>query len=68
MTPDPIPDPKPPNELWVDLPLTADELKDLKLRLTKMAQAQVVNVYKSGLFACRLHHGAPPKAGFIHSL
>ena len=68
VTRDPRTDPQPPSEPWVDRPLTAQELNALKVRLSKMTQADLVKFYDAGLFVCRLDHGAPPRAGFIQQL
>ncbi len=65
MTNDPRTDPKPPNEPWLERPLTAEELKDLKARLSKMAQTELVKFYEAALFVCRLDNGEPPRAAFI---
>jgi hypothetical protein len=62
------PDSQPPSEPWLDRPLTAEELKDLKARLSKMTQADLVKFYDAGLFVCRLDQGAPPRAAFIQQL
>ncbi len=61
-------DPKPPSEPWIDRPLTAEELKALKVRLSKMTQTDLVKFYESTLFVCRLDRGRPPRAGFVQQL
>ena len=61
-------DPLPPSEPWIERPLTADELKDLKARLAKMPQRELVKFYDAGLFVCRLDRGEPPRAAFIQQL
>ena len=68
MTRDPRTDPKPPNEPWLERPLTAEELKDLKVRLSKMSERKLVKFYEEALFVCQLDHGAPPRAGFVQQL
>jgi hypothetical protein len=68
MNRDPHSDPKPPSEPWLDRPLTAEELKDLRVRLAKMPDRELVKFYEAGLFVCRLDNGAPPQAGFIQKL
>ena len=68
MTRDPRTDSPPPSEPWVERPLTAEELSELKVRLSKMSQADLVKFYDAGLFVCRLDHGEPPRAGFIQQL
>ena len=68
MTRDSQTDPKPPSEPWKDRPLTTEELADLKVRLSKMTQAELVKFYDAGLSVCRLAHGEPPRAAFIQQL
>jgi hypothetical protein len=67
MTRDPRTDP-PANEPWVERSLTAEELEALRLRLSKMTQADLVKFYDAGLQTCRLNHGEPPRAPFIQQL
>jgi hypothetical protein len=61
-------DPKPPSEPWKDRPLTAQELADLKVQLSKMLQRDLVKFYEAGLHMCQLAQGQPPRAGFIQQL
>jgi hypothetical protein len=68
MTRDPGPDPKPPSEPWLDRPLTAEELKALRVKLSKMSERELVKFYEDALFVCRLDGGAPPRAGFVQQL
>ena len=68
MTRDPHTDPKPPSEPWLDRPLTAEELKDLKARLSKMTERDLVKFYDAGLHMCQLNRGTPPRAAFIQQL
>jgi len=68
MTREPRADPLPPGEPWIKRPLTADQLNQLKARLAKMPQAELVKFYDAGLFVCRLNNGAPPPAEFIQQL
>ena len=67
MTRDPRTDP-PPNEPWLDRPLTAEDLKALKVRLSKTTQPELVKAYNAALFMCELDHGVPPRAAFIQQL
>ena len=68
MTRDPRSDPLPPSEPWVERPLTAQELKELKARLSKMTQAELVKFYDAALEMCRLDSGTPPRAAFVQQL
>ena len=67
MTRDPRTD-LPLNEPWLDRPLTAEQLKALRVRLSGMAQPEVVKFYEAGLHMCQLVHGVPPRAAFIQQL
>ena len=62
------PDPLRPSEPWFDRPLTAEEMRALRDRLTKMTQGELVTAYHAALHMCRLDHGAPPRAAFIQQL
>ena len=64
MTRDPRSDPKVPADPWVDRPMTAQELADVKLRLSKMTDAHLVKFYESSIQMCRLDRGLPPRAAF----
>jgi hypothetical protein len=68
MTRDPCADPLPPSEPWLDRPLTAEELQDLKGRLSKMTERDLVKSYNAALFMCELNNGLPPRAAFIQQL
>jgi hypothetical protein len=48
--------------------LTAEELAALRIRLSKMTQADLVKFYDAGFQTCRLNHGAPPRASFSQQL
>jgi hypothetical protein len=61
-------DPRPASEPWLDRPLTAEELRALRDRLSKMTERELVKFYEDALFVCRLDHGVPPRAGFIQQL
>jgi hypothetical protein len=61
-------DPQPPSDPWLDRPLTAQEMRALRDRLTKMTQGELVRAYHAALHMCRLDHGAPPRAAFIQQL
>jgi hypothetical protein len=67
MTVDPRSD-QPAAEPWIDRSLTAEELAELRTRLSKMTQADLVKFYDAGLQTCRLNHGLPPRAPFIQQL
>ncbi len=49
-------------------PLTTEELKDLRIRLSKMTQYELMKFYDDALSLCRLENGAPPRAAFIQQL
>jgi hypothetical protein len=57
-----------PNEAWLDRPLTAEELKAARIRLSKMTQAELVHAYNAALHLCQLDEGVPPRAAFIQQL
>ena len=57
-----------PREPWLDRPLTAEELKAARIRLSKMTEAELVQAYASALDICRLDCGTPPCAAFIQQL
>jgi hypothetical protein len=67
MTRDPRINPR-ANEPWFDHPLTAEELRALRIRLSKMAEREVAMYYEDALHMCRLDHGEPPRAAFIQQL
>ena len=67
MTRDPRTNP-PPSEPWLDHPLTAEELKALRVRLGEITEAELVMAYEAALFMCELNHGVPPRAAFIQQL
>jgi len=62
------PDPLPPSEPWLDRPLTAEELKALRVRLANMSEREVAMYYEDALYMCRLDQGVPPRAAFIQQL
>ena len=64
---DPRTDP-PTNEPWLDRPLTAEEMKALRVRLSSMSDAELVKSYNAGLHMCQLDLGRPPRAAFIQQL
>lgn len=68
MTRDPRIDPQPPNEPWLDHPLTAEELKALRIRLSRMTEAGLAMAYDVALQMCQLDRGVPPRAAFIQQL
>jgi hypothetical protein len=61
-------DPQPPSEPWLDRPLTAEELKAARIRLSGMPEAELVKAYNAALKMCQLERGAPPPAAFIQQL
>lgn len=56
---------QPPSEPWLDRPLSTQDLEALRVRLSKMTQADLVKFYDASLHMCQLTHGVPPSAGFI---
>jgi hypothetical protein len=68
MTRDPSTDSHLPNEPWLDGPLTAEELKAARIRLSRMAETELMNAYDAALEMCRLDRGLPPRAAFIQQL
>jgi hypothetical protein len=58
----------PPTQPWLDRSLTAEELKALRARLSKMTEADLVKFCDAGLHMCRLSGGVPPRAAFIQQL
>jgi len=68
MARDPSTNPKPPSDPWIERPLTAEELQDLKVRLSKMTQADLVKFYEASIHMCQLNRGEPPSAGFVQQL
>ncbi len=61
-------DPQPSNEPWLDRPLTAEELRALRDRLSKMMQLELVKFYNAALEMCQLDRGVPPRAAFVQQL
>jgi hypothetical protein len=55
----------PPIEPWSDRPLTAEELKASRIRLSKMTETELLTAYDAALEMCRLDNGLPPRAAFI---
>jgi hypothetical protein len=43
-------------------------MEQLRARLSKMTQADLVKFYDADLQTCRLNHGEPPRAQFIQQL
>ena len=68
MTRDPRTDPQPPSEPWLDRPLTAEEMKALRVRLSRMSDVELAKSYNAGLQMCQLDRGRPPRAAFIQQL
>ena len=68
MSTDPQTDPQPPSEPWLDRPLTAEELKAARIRLSKMTDAELVKAYNAALEMCRLDRSRLPRAAFIQQL
>lgn len=61
-------DPLPPSEPWIDKPLTAEELKALRVRLAKMRHEELMKFYAAALEMCQFSRGKPPRAPFIQQL
>ena len=68
MTRSPSSELRPASEPWLDRPLTAEELSALRIRLSKMTEAELVKAYNAALEMCRLDRGVPPRAAFIQQL
>ena len=68
MTRDPRTDPQPPSEPWLDRPLTAEDLKALKVRLSKTTHQELMKFYDAALEMCQFNQGVPPRAAFIQQL
>jgi hypothetical protein len=62
------PDPQAPSEPWLDRPLTAEEVRELRDRLSKMTQPELVKFYNAALEMCRIDRGEPPRAAFVQQL
>ena len=61
-------DPPPASEPWLDRPLTAEELKAARIRLSRLTDTELVKAYDAALEMCRLDRGVPPRAAFIQQL
>jgi hypothetical protein len=61
-------DPKPSSEPRIELPLLTQDLEELRVRLSKMPQAELVKFYDAAIRMCQLNRGVPPSAGFIQQL
>ena len=61
-------DPKPPSEPWLDRPLTAEELKAARIRLSRMTETELMKAYDSALEMCRPDSGFPPRVAFSQQL
>jgi hypothetical protein len=53
---------------WLDRPLTAEELKAERSRLSRLTDADLVKAYDAALDMCRPDKGVPPRAAFIQQL
>ncbi len=60
--------PQPPSEPWLDHPLSGEELKAARIRLSKMTESELMKAYDTALEMCRLDNGFPPRAAFIQQL
>ncbi len=65
---DPSTDPKRSSEPWLDRPLTAEELKAARIRLSRLTDTDLVKAYDAALEMCQLDRGVPPRAAFIQQL
>jgi hypothetical protein len=68
MTHDRCSDPQPVSEAWLDRPLTAEDLRALRVRLSKMTDAELAKAYNAALHMCQLDRGVPPRAAFVQQL
>ena len=60
--------PHAPSEPWLDRPLSAEELKATRIRLSKMTETELMTAYDAALELCRLDNDLPPRAAFIQQL
>lgn len=68
MTHDLRTNPELPGESWLDGPLTAEELRATRIRLSNMTETELVKAYGSALDLCKLDRGMPPRAAFVQQL
>ena len=60
--------PPPASEPWLDRPLTAEELKAARIRLSRLTDTDLVRAYDAALEICRLDRGVPPVQRSFSSL
>ena len=61
-------DPSPTSEPWLDRPLTAEELRAARIRLSRLTDTDLIGAYDAALEMCRQDRGVPPRAAFIQQL